>query len=290
MTMPATFLVVPQWQGSGSSRAMRLIDGAKAISGDLPVASTVSVDVPPGAGSDLGTKVHRLSAVQFVRDELKATLQDVAAPAITIGGDCGVELGAIDQANATEGLAVLWIDAHPDLNTPETSPTGAFHGMVLRTLLGDGPAELAPEHPLTAPAVVLVGTRAMDDAESDVISDRGIPVLTPAETTAESIAAALVATGATRVYIHIDLDCLDPSALVCVSYPEPFGLTVQQLLDVITAARRALPLAGAAITEFAPGTPDDASDDLPTILRIVGALTKPLQPQPVQREPRSSQS
>lgn len=257
---------------------MRLIDGAKAISGDLPVASTLSVDVPPGAGADLGTPVHRLSAVQFVRDELKATLQDVAAPAITIGGDCGVELGAVDHANSTDGLAVLWVDAHPDLNTPETSPTGAFHGMVLRTLLGDGPAEVTPVHPLASSSVVLVGTRAMDDAESDLIAERGIPMLTPAETTGESIAAALTATGASRVYIHIDLDCLDPSELACVSYPEPFGLTMQQLLDVITAARRALPLAGAAITEFAPGTPDDASDDLPTILRIVGALTKPLQP------------
>ena len=276
MTVPATFVVVPQWQGSGSSRAMRLIDGAHAIRGDLPAASTMTVDVPAGAGSDLGTGVQRLSAVQYVRDEVRAMLRDVEAPAIVIGGDCGADLGAIDHANALGDLAVLWIDAHADLNTPDSSPSGAFHGMVLRTLLGDGPDEVAPSHPLASSSVVLVGVRALDEAENDFIADQRIRMMAPDEIDAEAITSALVATGASRVYLHVDLDCLDPSELACVSYPEPFGLSVQQLLEVIVAARRALPLAGAAITEFAPGTSDDASDDLPTILRIVGALTRPL--------------
>ncbi len=255
---------------------MRLIDGAHAIRDDLPVASTMVVDVPAGAGSDLGTAVNRLSAVQYVRDELRATLQDVVAPAIIIGGDCGVDLGAVDHANAAGDLAVLWIDAHADMNTPQTSPSGAFHGMVLRTLLGDGPDEVAAAHPLTPGSVVLVGTRSLDDAENDYIVEHGIPVIVPEQVSAEAVSAALLATGASRVYLHVDLDCLDPSELACVSYPEPFGLTMQQLLDVILAARQALPLAGAAITEFAPGTAEDASDDMPTILRIVGALTRSL--------------
>lgn len=276
MTVPATFVVVPQWQGSGSSRAMRLTDGALAIRGGLPASSTMTVDVPSGAGSDLGTAVQRLSAVQFVRDELRATLRDVAAPSITVGGDCGVDLGAADHANADGSMAVLWIDAHGDLNTPESSPSGAFSGMVLRTLLGDGPAEVAPAYPLAPASVVLVGTRSLDDEEDRYITEHGIRMISADEITPDAIVEAITATGASRVYLHVDLDCLDPSELACVSYPEPFGLSVTQLIDVITAARRTLPLAGAAITEFAPATPDDAADDLPTILRIVGALTKTL--------------
>lgn len=272
--MPATFVVVPQWQGSGSSRAMRLIDGAEAIRGDLPSTSTMTVDVPPGAGSDLGTSVHRLSAVQFVRDEVQATLRDATSPAIVIGGDCGVELGAVDWANQGGDIALLWIDAHPDLNTPESSPSGAFHGMVLRTLLGDGPEQVTPTSPLSPERVVLVGTRASDDAENDYIQSSGIRMLSTDGATPDAVADALRATGASRVYIHVDLDALDPSELACIGYPEPFGLSVRTVTELIAAARSTLPLAGAGITEFAPPSIEEASDDMPSILRIVGALTK----------------
>jgi arginase len=270
----ATFLIVPQWQGSGSSRAMRLIDGAEAIRGDLPAASTLVVDVPTGAGSSLDSAVHRLSALEFVRTELAATLHDVTTTPITIGGDCGVDLAAIEHVSRDGDVAVLWLDAHPDLNTPDSSPSGAFCGMVLRTLLGEGPDALLPARPLTPDRVVLAGVRAEDDAETEYVAARGIRTIAPDALDAESVAAALTATGASSVYIHIDLDVLDPSEFACVGTPEPFGITMATLLAVIGAARDALPLAGASLVEFAPGSPEDALDDLPTILRIIGALTR----------------
>src|SRR6187431_364480 len=141
--MPATFVVVPQWQGSGSSRAMRLVDGAEAIRGDLPSASTRVVEIPLEAGDAQGSGVHRLSSIELVRDRLVESLRNVTGPAITIGGDCGVELAAISHIGDRD-VAVVWFDAHPDLNTPESSPSSAFTGMVLRTLLGDGHASLVP--------------------------------------------------------------------------------------------------------------------------------------------------
>jgi len=253
---------------------MRLIDGAEAIRGDLPAASTLVVDVPPGAGSSLDSRVNRLSSIEFVRAELRATLQDVSGLPVIIGGDCGVDLAAIEHAAAHHDLAVVWVDAHPDLNTPETSPSGAFSGMVLRTLLGDGPAELVPATPLSPDRIVLVGARAEDDPENEYIESAGIRVLSPADLTAETLTAALEATGATAVYLHIDLDVLDPAEFACVGNPEPFGISVKTLLETIAAVRQSLPLVGAAVVEFAPGTPDDAADDMPTILRIIGAITK----------------
>lgn len=253
---------------------MRLIEGAEAISDDLPTSSTLRVDVPQGAGSSLGSGVHRLSSIQYVRDELRATLQDAAAPAIVIGGDCGVELAAIERVIHGGETAVVWLDAHPDINTPESSPSGAFHGMVLRTLLGEGPAELVPAEALRVDRVILAGVRALDDPESDFIETSGIRALAPPDLSPESLAAALVATGASSVYLHIDLDVLDPSEFDCVSYPEPFGLSLKSLLELIAAARSTLPLTGAGITEFAPASLESAADDLPSILRIVGALTR----------------
>src|ERR1700733_13581685 len=96
--MAATFVVVPQWQGSGSTRAMRLVDGADAIRGDLPSASTVVVAVPLEAGEAQGTGVSRFSSIQLVRDRQAMTLSTVEGVAITIGGDCGTELAAVEHA------------------------------------------------------------------------------------------------------------------------------------------------------------------------------------------------
>ena len=269
--MVATFVIVPQWQGSGSSRAMRLVDGAEAIRGDLPASSTRIVEVPLEAGDEQGSGVHRLSSVAMVRDNLVLELATVDGPAITIGGDCGVELGAISHALEPD-VAVVWFDAHPDLNTPESSPSKAFTGMVLRTLLGDGPAALIPATPLDAGRVVLAGARSFDAEEDAVIAARGIRCVKADEVSADSLLAAVQETGATRVYLHIDLDVLDPADITGLSDPEPFGVRATVLVETIKALLARFPLAGAGITEFAPASPDEAVEDLPTILRLIGAL------------------
>lgn len=270
--MSATFFVVPQWQGSGSSRAMRLVDGAEAIRGDLPTASTVLVDVPLGTGSDEGTPVQRLSAVVSVRNALATALGSTKGVPIVIGGDCGVELAGVERAAADGSTVVVWLDAHPDINTPESSPSGAFHGMVVRALLGEGIPALLPATPLVPEHLILAGTRALDDAESDFVQAAGIRIIGADELDAESITEALRRSGASSVYLHVDLDVLDPAFLDGIGFPEPFGVTLPRLLEVIAAAKAALPLVGAGVTEFAPSSPDAAVEDLGSILRIVGAL------------------
>jgi len=86
---------------------------------------------------------------------------------------------------------------------------------------------------------------------------------------------AVAATGATAVYLHIDLDVLDPSAIDGIGYPEPFGVEPERLTEAIRALRRRFELAGAGLMEFAPESPDAAGRDLAVILRILGALTGP---------------
>lgn len=270
--MAVEFIVVPEWQASGSSRAMRLADGAQAIRGDLPAASTRLVEVPLEAGDAQGSAVHRMSSIALVRDRLGEALAGVAGPAITIGGDCGVELGAIGHVLARrEDVAVVWFDAHPDLNTPESSPSGAFHGMVLRALLGECDAGLVPPVALAAERLVLVGARSFDPPEEAFIAERGIPVL---DGDPEALVAAVERTGAAAVYVHIDLDVLDPGEFAGIDYAEPFGLAAATLIAQVGALRERFEFAGAGITEFSPASPEAAVEDLPTILRIVGALTR----------------
>ncbi|GGK88492.1 arginase [Salinibacterium xinjiangense] len=270
--MPATFVVVPQWQGSGSSRAMRLVDGAEAIRGDLPMSSTVVVDVPLEAGDAQGTGVHRLSSIMLVRDRLAKVLRETTGTPITIGGDCGVELAAISHATQSPDVAIVWFDAHPDLNTSASSPSGAFTGMVLRTLLGEGVDQLVPAAAVDPSRVILAGARSFDPAEDSFIAEHNIRCIESDDLDTETLVAAVEATGATSVYLHIDLDVIDSADFTGLGYPEPFGVTAATLVETLKGLLARFPLAGAGVTEFAPASVAAAADDMPTILRIIGAL------------------
>lgn len=272
--MVASFLIVPQWQGSGSARAMRLIDGAQAIRGDLPSSATIDVEVPPGAGESLESGVHRLTSIATVAERLDEALASSPGMPVVIGGDCGIELGAVRRAVAgsDEPTALVWFDAHADANTPESSPSGAFHGMVVRTLLGEGADRLVDGAALTPDLVVLAGTRALDEPEADFVEASGIRLVAPQPGFAEAVVEAVRSTGASRVYVHVDLDVLDPAEIEGVQFPEPFGVSVADLTEAIRGVRAAAELVGAGITEFAPADPAAAVDDLPAILRIVSAL------------------
>lgn len=264
--MTATFVVVPQWQGSPSSRAMRLAEGAAAIREDLPSASTVDVSVPLEAGDEQGTGVARFSSLQLVRERLRDALGDVDDTAVVIGGDCGVSSAAVAHAVDRHGdLALIWFDAHPDLNSPESSPSGAYSGMVLRSIIDDG---LVP-----AGRVLLAGARSWDPGEDAFAAEAGIRSLTVDELSdPTTLVDAVAATGAESVYLHIDLDVLDPGEIAGLLDPEPFGLSGSTLAATIKALREQFALAGATIAAYAPAAAADVPDDAPTILRVIAAL------------------
>ncbi|OAN43595.1 arginase family protein [Microbacterium sp. H83] len=263
------FLVVPQWQGSPAARAMLLMDGASAIAGDLPRAATSVLDVPIEAGESLGTGVRRLSAIRRTR-ELVA--ENMTTDTVVIGGDCSVTVAALASLpGGTDDLAVVWCDAHGDLHTPDSSPSGAFSGMALRAVLGEGEPQLALSPGIPRERIVTVGMRNLDDDEVPVKDElRGVSVADLADP--DALADAVAATGAARVWVHIDVDVLDPSAIAGVSSPAPFGVAPADLSASIRALRARLPLAGATIAGFAPRTPVDAVDDLGALLRLVGAV------------------
>ncbi|MFT4029000.1 MAG: arginase family protein [Protaetiibacter sp.] len=258
------FVVVPQWQGSPSSRAMRLAEGAKAIRADLPSAASYEVEVPLEAGDEQGTGIARFGSLQLVRERLTGVLRELDDPAIVIGGDCGVSAAAVAHVAGPE-LALVWFDAHPDLNTPSTSPSGAFGGMVLAALVEDGIVDPA--------RVVVAGARQWDPGEEEFAAEKGIVSLGVEQIAdAAALAEAVAATGAQRVYVHIDLDVLDPAEFDGLLEPIPFGVTASRLVAAVKALVARLPLAGATIASFAPENAERALDDSPTILRLIAAL------------------
>jgi arginase len=282
--MPAKFVVVPQWQGASSSRAMRLVDGAEAIRGDLPMAATRVVEVPLGAGDAVETGVSRYSTLAVVRERTALALGIVGPDdvPVLIGGDCAIELAgvvrALERARAAgRRLGLVWFDAHPDLHSPESSTTGAFAGMVLRALLGDGADGLTATPSLAPDDVVVVGVRSVDDAEDAWAAEHGVTML-PVEATPEQVAAA--AAGWDEVYVHVDLDVLDPATFEGLLDPQPFGMEPAALTAAIAAAVSGRRLAGAGLAMFAPASDDAAARDLPTILRILSAITAPTRSAP----------
>ncbi|MBP2378364.1 arginase [Microbacterium phyllosphaerae] len=263
------FLVVPQWQGSPAPRAMLLVDGASAIAGDLPRASTTVLDVPVEAGESLGTGVRRLSALLRTRELVHEAM---TADTVVVGGDCSVTVAALAALpGGTDDLAVVWCDAHADMNTPETSPSGAFSGMSLRAVLGEGEPQLALAPGIPRDRVITVGMRDLDDAEVAALDDL-VQLSVNDLDDVDSLADAVEATGASRVWVHIDVDVLDPAEIAGVSSPSPFGLSPAALSAAVRALRTRVPLAGATIAGFAPRTPADAVEDLGALLRLVGAV------------------
>src|SRR5690242_2257809 len=206
-----TVLEVPQWQGSGSRGAYRLRQGAAELAGLFPAGDRVRVDTdgepsgPRDGVAALDTLVTNLTAVRAAHASARARGRTV----LTVGGDCAVDLAPVEAALAAHGdrLAVVWFDAHGDLDAPASSPSGAFHGMVLRTLLGDGPRELAPVKALRPEQVVLAGVRALDPGEREFVAGHGIRHVDVAGLADPyAVADQVTAAGAAAVHVHIDLD------------------------------------------------------------------------------------
>jgi arginase len=150
---------------------------------------------------------------------------ELPARPVVLGGCCCSHVGAIEAlAAGHDRLAVVWIDAHGDLNTPATSPSGNAWGMPLRMVIDDGAVE--PGH------VALVGARNLDPPEVEFIREAGI------HTGPDAVARALE--GADAVYVAFDADGVEPGELA-VFMPEPDGLTLDEcealLLDVASRTR-----------------------------------------------------
>lgn len=255
-----TVLCVPQCQGSAAKNAPLLLTGAQRTAEILRADTVVTVPVV-NFDDDVEDGVRGLGTVagniRLVGDAL-AQIDDFV---ITAGGDCGVDVAPIAAARRRYGdrLTVLWIDAHPDVYGPGELASGSFHGMVVRTLLGDRAARLTPDPLLTPAQVVLAGIRAGDACEREYVRRTGLRVHA-----ADELERAFEGLDG-PTYVHIDLDVLDPGEFGSVGYPEPNGVRPARLAELISGLDDVV---GAAITEHAPAGANAAEDE---VVRSLGA-------------------
>jgi len=198
------------------------------------------------------TAVPEATALQDERarflPEIKRTCERIAAKVVeavdrgttplVLGGDHSVALGTLGGLASSYGAGGgLWIDAHSDINTPETSPSGNVHGMALGAALGlGGDAFASDSWPLPAvdpKRVALVGVRQLDDGERQLLRDAGVRVFTMSEIDRIGVERAMHealdrVAGPNFVHVSLDLDALDPEIAPGVGTPVRGGLTYRE--------------------------------------------------------------
>jgi arginase len=162
---------------------------------------------------------------------------------LVLGGDHSVAVGTVaGVAHAAkqrqEKIGIIWIDAHADMNTPETSPSGNIHGMPLACCIGRGPAELtnilgfAPKaHPAN---VVLVGVRDVDAIERQCVRESGVTAFTMRDIDERGLrevmdrALAVAGDGTAGIHLSLDMDVVDPDEAPGVGTPVRGGMTYRE--------------------------------------------------------------
>jgi arginase len=149
-------------------------------------------------------------------------LLDAGTFPVVLGGDCSILIACLRAAAAATDLGLVFVDGHLDYRHPGNSPaTIAAAGEDLAIVTGLGPAALTAPSPLVEPgAVVAVGSRP-DDVFAAEVRERGVSVITASE--AQS-APDIALPSSAAVWLHVDLDVLDPQVLPAVDSPAPGGL------------------------------------------------------------------
>ena len=253
--MTITLIEVPYDLGRGrvglGAGPERLVD---ANSDDVEV---VSVERP-------GAFRNEVSASFDVIRALAARVREVIARGsfpVVVAGNCSSALGTVAGLRR-ENLGVVWFDAHGDFHTPDTSASGFLDGMALAMLTGSGwraaRATVDGLRPVPPGSVVLVGARDLDPEESDRFARSDVAI-----TDRPALGSHLdrLRERVSDVYLHVDLDVLDPAEGRANSWAAAEGLSAQDAASAIDEVARRFRIRAAALTAYDPRC--DPEDEVP---------------------------
>jgi arginase len=216
--------------------------------------STEHVELPAGASTAEIAAAFTLAAQLAGR--VRAARAEGALP-IVLAGNCASAIGTLSGLDDA-APAVIWLDAHADLNTPDTTRSGFLDGMALAIATGRCWGAMAAAVPGFRPIpdanVCLVGTRDLDPAEIDLLDASGIGAVHPHYAFLHLAAALdLVRTNAETAYLHIDLDVLDPEEGRVNQFGVPGGFLLGQMIAVIRMIRQRFQIGAVALTAYDSG-------------------------------------
>ncbi|WP_312353969.1 arginase family protein [Aminipila sp.] len=249
-------LFFPQWQGAGKTK--ELLKGARDIKEkymDTEKFFEVLVDEEENNQVEndiLGyhTLLQQLKAANSIINK------EIPDCIFTVGGGCDVEIIPVSYLNhkLSGDLTVLWFDAHGDLNTPESSPSKNFHGMPLRTLLGDGNRQMIQTafSQLKPAQLLMVGQRDLDEPEERYVKEKKVSMLDAEEfaLNPNGVIEEIGLKGSKNLYVHIDLDVLDFEEFPYVMVPSPGGIKSTILLDLLRNLTEHFNVVGLSLLEY----------------------------------------
>lgn len=251
-------LIYPQWQGGGQdlSTYYGALELHELYFSHVPVIEAgVSTEKVTHVENDIFGYGSIVDQMQKVHDLIGEEAPDTI---FTVGGGCDANIPSVSYLNhKLDGdMTILWFDSHGDLNTPKSSPSKHFYGMPLRTLLGEGNQEIVKSLPsrLVPSQVALMGVRDLDVGEQEYITKHAIPVLSvlDIEQHPDTVVDVIRSKGSSNLYIHIDLDVLEPTQFPYVPLPVPNGLNMDTLLKLLRKLDMEFTIVGLGLVEYKP--------------------------------------
>jgi len=231
--------------GPSAIRIAGLNPGIERLGYEVVDSGNIHVH-PPEAVPRTDIRAHYLPEISLVVQKLASRVEEVldeGAVPVVLGGDHSIAVGSVSGLAAyhrkrQQSVGIIWLDAHTDINTPETSPSGNIHGMPLAALLGRGANELtqvAGFAPKVKPEnTVIIGARSVDPGERDLIRALGVRVFTMSELDERGIAVVVreaigIATrGTAGFHLTFDMDFVDPLYAPGVGTAERGGATYRE--------------------------------------------------------------
>ena len=220
-----------------------------------------------GSGEENARFLHEIASVcEALFARVSASLSSDCMP-IVLGGDHSLSVGSVAGSAAAaraagKELGVIWVDAHADMNTPATSPSGNVHGMPLSSCLGNGPDDLTriggDEPSVKADRTVLLGIRNLDEKEKDLVRGAGVHAYTMTEIDRRGIyevfeeALAFATADGAHLHLSFDLDSVDPEVAPGVGTPVRGGLSYREAHLIMETASECGALTTVDLVEVNP--------------------------------------
>jgi arginase len=240
-----TFVEVPYHLGR---EGVGIGAGPEALRAALGTGTTVRIE---RAGEFRNEVSASFTVVRAIADAVRKAAAGGSFP-IVLAGNCGSSLGTV-AGLGPDDLGVVWFDAHADFHTPDTSPGGFLDGMALAMLTGSGWAAarrtVGALRPVAEEHVVLVGARSIDPGEDERLERSAVAHVRrpPVEPALDALAERV-----RDVYLHVDLDVLDPSEGRANGWAEDDGLTLSEVEDAVGAVADRFQIRALALTAYDP--------------------------------------
>lgn len=264
-------LIYPQWQGGivdhwmpdlpaeDSSRGYYL--GAQLLNFLAPKSRQNTQEVPVSLDINDRETENGINSYRVLLKQTKAALEIVKENnperIVTLGGDCAVSVVPFTYlANKyPDDVAIVWIDAHPDVTLPYDDYKG-YHAMALTACLGMGDKEIINTLPgkVDTSKALIVGLRSWDEGMKERQNELGIKGLSPAEVADDSSAVMdwLKNTGVSKVVIHFDMDVLNPAEIIAAVGTDPDGMKIDEVVHLINDIGCGYDIVGLTVAEPMP--------------------------------------